>query len=358
MMSTLILSTMIIVSSAIKIDELPNDRLPFRWTEAPSSLNDYPMIKDCSLVDRSVRGPCRIINPWNYLDRLGLYKIMVIQTIPLMPFTVNNNATHILFGLPSQFSWQYQSNRLFSNGTLTVSTDSWWGAANYYLSVLPFLGAVNAGLIQQEPFVLVQKENFCSKIAQCVQQTPTAMVRWTRFFSTISQPNYCSNSQIDDRIIDRCYLGPMWSAHIASIDEALPLISKKLNLLPSFSEQRFAFGWANLVDFISRSRMNTNLIKTNEYQDKFLPRRLLTDEDHPPHCPDLSYTVNKAVELILSIHADWYSDLDKIWQKPTCNFEARQEAQKVLEVVALSKIEATYYYSRAEYYGNHFPCDQ
>lgn len=334
------------------------DAYPFLWDEAPSSLNDYPLIKNCSSLDQSINGSCRFINPWNYLDRLGLYKILTIQTTPLMPFSSVDNRTNILFGLPSQFSWQYRSNRLFSNKTLNVSTGSWWGSANYYLSVIPFLAAVSAGIIQQEPFILMKAEDFCTTIVECVRQTPAAMAGWINFFSLLSQPTYCPTSEFDDRIIDRCYLGPMWSAHIASIQSALPIIVSKLALLPSTTERRFALAWGNLVDFIGRSRKNTNLIETDKYQDKFLPSRLLRENDHPPHCPDLPYTVNKGLEFFLAAHDDWYPELKRLWQRPTCNFEARREAQQVLETVALSKTEALSYYLEALFNAYHFPCDQ
>lgn len=116
-----------------------------------------------------------------------------------------------------------------------------------------------------------------------MQQTPTAIIRWTSFSSVLCQSNYCSTTQIDE-----CYLGPMWSAHIASIDEALPLIWITID---SRTKTCYWTGWTNLIDFISRSRKSTNLIENDPYQDKSFPSILLTNDDHSPYMLDLTYTV-------------------------------------------------------------------
>jgi hypothetical protein len=335
-----------------------NENLPTLWNEAPSSIADYPLVYNCSTSSIVRERECRLINPWLYLDRLGLYKILINTTSSLMPFCSLSNVENILFGLPSQFSWQFNSNRLFSNGTKNISTDSWWASANYYLSVIPFLAAVDAGVIQQGIFQIVQHENFCSNSNECFRQIPEAMSKWRLFFTNLSQSNYCKIDHIDNRIIDKCYLGPMWSAHVASIEHALPLIASKVPLLPSYNEQRFGLGWANLVGFIGMSRENTNLLNTNKYQDEFLPKRILRNDDQPPHCPDLPKTVNQGLELLFSIRTEWYPELTKLWKEATCNYESRQDAQRVIETVAISKTEAASYYTEAIIKSHLFQCDQ
>ena len=133
-----------------------NVQFPSFWREAPSSLNDYPLSNDSS--------ESRLIDPWFYPHRLGLYKIIIDVTSPLMPFCSlsSTNVHNILFGPASQFGWQFDSNRLFTNDTMEISTNSWWASANYYISVIPFIAAVDVGLIQQGPFRIIKRENFCS----------------------------------------------------------------------------------------------------------------------------------------------------------------------------------------------------
>lgn len=331
-----------------------NEHFPPLWDEAPSSIADYPLVQNCS---NSLK-ECRLINPWSYLDRLGLYKILINTTSPLMPFCAVSNQANILFGLPTQFGWQFNTNRLFTNGTQRISTDSWWASANYYLSIIPFLAAVDAGVVRQGPFQLVQREDFCVNSSDCFRQVPDAMLKWRLFFATISQVNYCRNQSVDDRMIDQCFLAPMWSAHIASLDNALPLIASKVSLLPSQREQQFGLGWGNLVGFIGMARQNVNLSSTNTFQEAYLPNRTLTDEDHPPHCPDLPKTVNQALEVLLFIRPQWDPELMKVWKQATCNYESRQDAQKAMGVIGISIEKAMEYVSEAIVKSHLHPCDQ
>lgn len=74
---------------------------------------------------------------------------------------------NILWGLPLQHGWQFSSGRLLTtpgrltlkyekqNQTITFDTilnstkfssEAWWGDMNFFLSVIPYFGAVEAGL--------------------------------------------------------------------------------------------------------------------------------------------------------------------------------------------------------------------
>jgi hypothetical protein len=107
--------------------------------------------------------------------------------LPFCPPTLN--ASNIRFGLAAQFGWQFDSNRLFSNGSKQISVDSWWASFNYYLSVIPFLAAVDTGIIRQGSFQIVQRDIFCSNSEQCFIQVPEAMTKWCIFFSNLSLAN-------------------------------------------------------------------------------------------------------------------------------------------------------------------------
>jgi hypothetical protein len=333
------------ISVSIKADNKIS--YPSLWETAPSSLNEYPLINTSSSIQY------RLIDPWYYPDRLGLYKILINVTTPLMPFCSSSNASNILFALPSQFGWQFDSNRLFTNGTLNILTDSWWASANYYLSVIPFLAAVDVGLISQESFRIVRYENFCSNSMECSCQVPKAMKQWRNFFIHLQQ----ANKNIDDRIIDNYYLGPIWEAYKASIQDALPLIESKLYLLPSSVERLFAYGWARLVNLISMTRKNTNLYETIKNQHKFLPRRMLLENDRQIQSNDLPELVNKSLEVIFSFRFQWLSYIEKIWEKLTCNYESRVYAQHTLESMAISKLLAVKYLTRTVINSFFFQCD-
>ncbi|CAM4831896.1 unnamed protein product [Rotaria magnacalcarata] len=71
----------------------------------------------------------------------------------------------------------------------------------------------------------------------------------------------------------------MWSAYIASINDALSLVESKTVFLPSNLERLFGYVWARLINLIGMSRKNINLSETIKNQRAFLPRRMLLDSD-------------------------------------------------------------------------------
>ena len=321
-------------------------RYPPLWNVAPSSLRDYPSVNGTP--------PYRVIDPWLYPHRLGLYKILIDVTTPLMPFCASSNASNILFALPSQFGWQFESNRLFTNGTLDISTDSWWASANYYMSVVPFLVAVDVGLIPPETFHIVQREGFCSNSTDCLTQVPKAMKQWHLFFSGLLH----SGQLTDARTIDHYYLAPMWSAYTASIENALPLIKAKLGLLPSPTEQSFGQAWARLVSLIAMTRKNTNLYETLKNQRSFLPSRMLVESDRLIQSNDLPDLVNGSLELLFGVQFDWLVAIEFVWKKMTCNYEGRIYAQQAIESIANSKLFAVKCVSQALLSAVFFQCDR
>lgn len=74
---------------------------------------------------------------------------------------------------------------------LVVNTSSFLVAAagmNYYLAVIPFLGAVEAGLFGQLPYDVEilppeeQRAHFCYSVADCRSHIPTIMDNWKAYF--------------------------------------------------------------------------------------------------------------------------------------------------------------------------------
>ena len=298
---------------------------PSLWNSVPSSLDEYPIVNDSYIID-----------PWLYSHRLGLYKILISITNPLMPFCSVSNASNILFGLPSQFSWQYQSNRLFSNGSLNISVSSWWASGNYYLSIIPFLAAVDVGLLGKNKFEIIRRENFCVTSNECYQQVPNAMKQWRTFFTHLQR----IQTKFNDESLDQDYLGPLWRAYKASIDEALPLIQTKFDLLPSNIERAFGYGWSRLLSLIAMTRKNTNLYETLKNQRRFLPHRLLQETDRKNFSTDLSSTVIQSLEVLFTFQYERLSTIEKFWRKLTCNYQGRIYCQEILELLAKSKLQA------------------
>ncbi|CAF1063639.1 unnamed protein product [Didymodactylos carnosus] len=339
--------------------------------DSPSRIDDYPVINGYYEID-----------PLSYCHRIGLYKMLILESTEYMPFA-RDISENILFGLAAQHSWQYETFRLSdltnrttcggnsSTGALCttnrtcISPNSWWATMNYYLSVIPFLAAVNASVIKVNftiPFKIKRIDNFCTTYAECIQQTPNAIEKWTSFFSNISTVNYCEQRKLivttDDppEYVDQCYLRLMWNAHIASIDDGLPLAEKKLSYM-SPVEQHFGIMWAHLVYFIAYARLDTNLNVTLELQIPDLPNRLLNANDNPPHIDDQSKSCNDFLHLIFSVDYKYIPEFQNIWKSVTCNYRARIHARKVIETLLVSKIFAFAEFTEAEAAAKLYPCD-
>lgn len=201
------------------------DPYPPKWNQAPSSVSDYPLKE----LNKGVK--YYVIDPWKYTQRLGIYKIMIIKTEDYFKQWGFNNTGNLLWGLPLQFGWQMTSQRLhvqahplaesFQDGSQEINPESWWADMNYYLSVIPFLGAVTAGVVPKTnyPFVLLLPKNvtiklrhkFCTSVTQCESRFPDLMAKWTMFFSQLTSESNDGHVQMDKVV------GLLWDAHTTSI---------------------------------------------------------------------------------------------------------------------------------------------
>ena len=258
--------------------ESDNDLLP-GFCMAPGSLDDYP-----------IKNGETVIDPWSYLQRLGLYKIMLNVTDKYMPLRTrtptfkndNWNLDNMLWGLPIQFSWQMQTGRLqdfsdhfpygtdqqdndveisstswkMSNVSDLVSPNSWWGSMNYYLSVIPFLGAINSGVISlKHPIKILppkdHSELFCVSIESC-KEFGEALQHWTEFFEGVVTPSGIFASPTltprKDNLLDL-----IWTAHKSSLHMVINWFGEVLPLMPA-PEQNLGLSWGNLVDYIAAVR--------------------------------------------------------------------------------------------------------
>ncbi|NXR82840.1 LEG1H protein, partial [Pycnonotus jocosus] len=284
-------------------DVTGEDLYPPLWDLATGNLLDFP-VKDNKIV----------ISVWNYQGRLGVYKSLLNASAKYFDAFGPQNSGNILWGLPLQHGWQFRTGRLadhsgetscgYENGELLCqSVRSWWSCMNYYLAVIPFLGAVEAGLFGQLPYEVEilppeeHKDDFCYSVKDCWSRMPKLMDDWKAFFEVNKQKAVSSANfsfELDDA------LGLMWKAHTASIAYALPKFQDRLKYL-SDPEANFGVAWASGVDFIAATHFSTDFLTTNNFQ-VFLPPRMLVDGDVPPSISDFSREQNKVLLTLRALH--------------------------------------------------------
>ncbi|NXR19202.1 LEG1H protein, partial [Cinclus mexicanus] len=325
-------------------DVTGEDVYPPLWDLAPENLLDFP-VKDNKIV----------ISAWNYQDRLGVYKSLLNASAKYFVAFGPQNSGNILWGLPLQHGWQFRTGRLadpsgvtscgYENGELLcLSARSWWSCMNYYLAIIPFLGAVEAGLFGQLPYEIEilppeeQKYDFCYSIKDCWTRMPKLMDDWKAFFEYLLSTEHkaVSSASFSSFKLDDA-LGLMWKAHTTSIAYALPKFQESLKYL-SDPEANFGEDWANAVDFIAATHFTTDLPTTNNFQ-AFLPPRMLIKGDVIPFISDFSPEQNKVLVTLGTLHkANKLTGglLLKLWQKYMSTEAGRKIGRKLIESLVSS----------------------
>ena len=262
--------------------------LPPLWDSVPDNLHEFPKHGNTVLID-----------PWNYLERMGLYKVLLDLTAPSMGHLGVNNSGNVLWGLPQQHGWQKASGRLdlgMKDRVSTIDLDvrispcSWWAVMNYFLSVLPFLGAHKAGYMDHNLRFHFTNPNY----SLCVQgsqptDSPNELTKDIVRTSNRVQPVLCAGDNCSSKEKEAIHLWEvffahlrtgqypvsedhtlklMWDAHLMSIEAGLAVAEPFLDYM-SESEAEFGVSWSGLVSFIADTRFRTNLHQTNHFQVTF-----------------------------------------------------------------------------------------
>ncbi|NXC67795.1 LEG1H protein, partial [Anhinga anhinga] len=325
------------------------------WSEKDATGDVYPPLWDLApenLLDFLVKDNKIVINAWNYQERLGVYKNLLNYSAKYFTAFGSQNSGNILWGLPLQHGWQFRTGRLadpssvsscgYKDGDLLcISVRSWWSCMNYYLAIIPFLGAVEAGLFGQLPYEIEilppeeRRADFCYSVANCRSRIPKLMDEWKAYFEVNNftfififsvSPETFSSFKLDDA------LRLMWRAHVASIAYALPRFQDRLKYL-SHPEANFGEDWANAVDFIAATHFSTDFQTTNNFQ-AFLPQRMLVEGDVLPSISDFSPQQNKVLLSLRALHkANQLTGglLLKLWQKAMSTEAGRKIGRKMIE---------------------------
>uniref|UniRef100_A0A8D1IPE0 Protein LEG1 homolog n=1 Tax=Sus scrofa TaxID=9823 RepID=A0A8D1IPE0_PIG len=269
------------------------DVYPPLWKESPGQFSDY-----------KVEDGKYIINIWHYLERLGTYKILLNKTAKYFEKFAPENEQNILWGLPVHHGWQYRTGRLAdptqrtncgheSRDYLCISVDSWWADVNYYLSAMPFLAAVDSGIMgissDNITFLPPSKDqtNFCYNVSSCYSSFPETMKKWNKFYQSYS-------SSFED------LLKYLWAAHMSSLKVAHKKFGNRLKFY-SKQEADFERSWALFVDYLAPPLFPTTLIRTAEFQ-KGLPTRMLVDGDKAPLVSDFTSFQNTVLLGLNFLH--------------------------------------------------------
>jgi hypothetical protein len=234
--------------------------------------------------------------------RLAMYRQLVEATNPhgtlgaaaeLNPF----------WGYASQLAWQHRSGRLGPTPNV-IERDSWWGGCNYALSVVPFVAAMQLGIV---PPIAIGHDRAYDDV----------ILTWHDAFRVLTSSHD----------LDAVRLA-VWRAHLASITLAVRRLDREFAALPA-AEKRFARGWVRMVDLFAAAALRTDLDKLVESGGGALPSRVLRDDaidDLPRHERS---TVRRVGALADRSRRRWAIDI-AVWRRIMRTRNARLDAERLL----------------------------
>ncbi|XP_027972827.1 protein LEG1 homolog [Eumetopias jubatus] len=307
-----------------------SDLYPPLWKKSASQFSDY-----------RVENGKYIIDPWVYPERMGMYKILVNKTASYFENFGADNEQNILWGLPLQNGWQYRTGRLAdprqkkgcgyeSGDPLCISVDSWWADMNYFLCALPFLAAVDSGImgISSDQVMLLpppkDQTQFCLNVSSCQSSFPEPMSKWNTFYQHLQYPS----SSFED------LLKYLWAAHVSTLKYAGKIFEDRLEYY-SKPEANFGRSWCVAVDYLAVTLFPTTLVRTYEFQ-KGLPPRMLVNGDRAPFISDFTDFQN-IVLLVLSflpkVDNSPGSFLLTVWTILMKNHDVRKEVLELFQII-------------------------
>ncbi|XP_017264547.1 protein LEG1 homolog [Kryptolebias marmoratus] len=323
-------------SSAVVLE----NGMPILWAQTSSQVTELPMQNGVVTPD-----------PWHFLNRMSLYRLLIMATGPFMGCMGTNPTDNPLWGLPLQLGWMQTSGRLAdptgsttcglqAGDTMSISPQSWWGCVNYFLSVLPFLSAAHQGFMEDGVQVQLQApagvEGYCTTYADCSAQYPDAMAKWDGFFQVLKAESTLPESEKKDSI-----LGDYWTAQMASLYASAACSTKQSHY--SSEEVSFANSWLNSAEYVSAAHFHSSLEKSVLFISP-LPSRILKEGDVAPNIADLTQEENQSLSIFSRMR--WINTflggrLVNMWKGAMCSVSTREKGKELMEQLMLNPGFAT-----------------
>jgi hypothetical protein len=294
-------------------------------------------------------GPVGVdIDPFSFVGRVSLYKALIDATNVNGLFG-ERNITNPLWGLPYQLQWQKDSGRLSERDiprkhgaegeqSDRIDPNSPWSYGNFSLCVIPYMGAILAGLVP-DAHILPAKEDSIFAHAYGVDSAsrivPTRLVPavedWRAYFALVSkmQPG-------DD---DEPLRLMLWKAHKASLDAVTEALAEVDQLLYSTTERKFLAGWCRMVDLLAASAWRTDHDAIIKGGIDVLPDRPLQADDvtndYSAFHDDAKSNVKAVLELADMPERNMHITL-WFWRRMMRTRGARDRAEEILHIL-LSK---------------------
>lgn len=285
------------------------------------------------------------IDPFIFLDRVAVYKRLIDAT-NINGFFGDDNATNPLWGLPYQLQWQYDSGRLsdvdrdvqhddMKATAHNIAADSPWSFGNYSLSIIPYLGAISAGLVPDVAILPPPVSSIFPHAHGMDSSSRTippifnqALADWTQYFTKVAE------IQIGDD--DEPLRILLWEAHKTSLDAVTETLSQVEQRLFSNNEQQFLSGWCRMVDLLAAAAWRTDHPAIMDGGIDVLPDRPLRKNDDSNKFADFPEVVKGNIHSVMSLARLSDARINRalwIWRRMMRTRKARDDAKDILHTL-------------------------
>ena len=206
-------------------------------------------------------------DPFRFEHRVAAYRAMIEATGASGLFGVDNRRNP-LWALLFQLHWQRRTGRLGPTDG-RIDPDAAWGYGNYTLSVVPWLGAVAAGVLPRLEIADAPTSSRFRYVRGGVvpDELARGVADWRDFFAMVRD----SPAPTD---LEPFRLA-LWKAHKTCLDVVAVAIADIAPAPYSALELTFLRGWCRMVDYLAVAAWPTDFDATIGHGLDILPESLL-----------------------------------------------------------------------------------
>jgi len=209
-------------------------------------------------------------HPFRFEHRMASYRRMIDATNAAGLFGADNRYNP-LWALTFQLQWQCRTGRLGATTSTDgrIDPDAPWAYGNYTLSVIPWLGAVRAGVVPRLEIVDAPAASRFRYVRGGVVpgELARSVERWQSYFALVKETRATTDFE-PMRIA-------LWRAHKTCLDVVVKAIADIDPAPFAPLELTFLRGWCRMVDYLGAAAWRTDFGFMTEHALDVLPELLL-----------------------------------------------------------------------------------
>ncbi|NP_001310705.1 protein LEG1 homolog precursor [Ornithorhynchus anatinus] len=273
------------------------DGFPFLWDNAASTLDQL------NGTDTTI-----ILNGFNYLDRLSMFKTVLEGTRKYFDSFAPNNTANIYWGFTIYLNWILATGRsadptghttcgLAHGDPMCLAEESWWNCIKYNPAAIAFFAAKKAGIFGDvtKTIVLAKPKEanspYCSSEEECQAAYPDVMATYLDYFEYLMSLEKTGESIDMDKAQQL-----LWKAHVTSMENSIAVCKPRLKNY-NIIERQLDRDYLISLLYFAATNFPTNFIESIKFVAD-MPHRQLRFGDIAPFIPDMDMKKNNLLVVL------------------------------------------------------------